>query len=292
MKAFVVLLALVACITAQANAERDIERLADRLNILETSGVRGDHYFYVKALAWLDLARDAQYQNDRSGVVTQSIAEANMLVRRIENRDREIPTQTIAIPTAQRLREDLWQKAEQFKTHKDFVCAQAATARFEVQLIAAGHADRELGWRYAKPYMQAAERLAAEAQQQMVICSAQAVPIAAWRLAPPDGAVDSVQFAAASAAIDDDNARKLEKISHALRANPDLRADLVHDQTDTFGLARAEAVRDYLVDTGVGIERIRIRPPAVTTSGRVQVATVGSSDSAAAGNNLSSARAR
>lgn len=285
MKAAVTLLAFVACMNAEANGEKDIQRVADRLTALQATGVRGDHYFYVKAQAWLDLARDASYQNDRSGVVRQSVAEADMLVRRIENRDLEIPTQTTAIPTAQRLREDLWEKAEQFKSHKDFACGQATTARFEVQLIAAGHANRELGWRSAKPYMQAAERLAAEAQEQMVLCSAQVPPLATWRQDSPNSAAsvgDSIQFAGASIDIDDANALKLEKISYDLRAKRSLRADLAHDQGDKLGHARAEAVRDYLIDTGIGTERIGIRPDTISANDQIKVTTIDSSNSAAA----------
>ena len=295
MKAIVALLVSLAVIDVRAGSETDIQSLTNRLAALETSGVRGDHYFYVKAQAWLDLARDASYQNDRSGVVKQSIAEADTLVRRIENRDLEIPTQTTAIPTTQRLREDLWEKAEQFKSHKDFACGQAATARFEVQLIAAGHANRELGWRSAKPYMQAAERLAAEAQEQIVLCSAQVPPLATWRQDSPNSAAsvgDSIQFAGTSIDIDDANALKLEKISYDLRAKRDLRADVVHDQSDQLGPVRAEAVRDYLVDTGVGTERIGIRSDSNKLTGQVQVTTTGSSDGAAAGANLSSAYTR
>ena len=294
MKAAVTLLAFVACMNAEANGEKDIQRVADRLTALQATGVRGDHYFYVKAQAWLDLARDASYQNDRSGVVRQSVAEADMLVRRIENRDLEIPTQTTAIPTAQRLREDLWEKAEQLKTHKDFACAQAQTARFEVQLIAAGHANRELGWRFAKPYVQAAERLGAEAQEQLVVCSARAAPVAAWRQESPKIAavVETIQFASANTEVDDANALKLEKISHELRAQRSLSADIVHQEADKLGPARAEAVRDYLADTGVGKERIGIRSDAIAASDQVQVTTIDSSNSATVGNNPSSAYAR
>ena len=285
MKAIVALLVSLAVIDVRAGSETDIQSLTNRLAALETSGVRGDHYFYVKAQAWLDLARDASYQNDRSGVVKQSIAEADTLVRRIESRDFEIPTQTTAIPTTQRLREDLWEKAEQLKSHKDFACGQATTARFEVQLIAAGHANRELGWRSAKPYMQAAERLAAEAQEQIVLCSAQVPPLATWRQDAPNSAAsvgDSIQFAGTSIDIDDANALKLEKISYDLRAKRSLRADLAHDQGDKLGHARAEAVRDYLIDTGIGTERIGIRPDTISANDQIKVTTIDSSNSAAA----------
>jgi OmpA-OmpF porin, OOP family len=293
MKAIVAMLVLIAWMNAQASTASEIQRVADRLAALQTSGVRGDHYFYVKAQAWLDLARDAYFQSDRSGVVNQSIAEADTLARRIESRDFDIPTETTAILTTERLRDDLWKKAEQFKTHSDFACAQATTARLEVQLIAAGHANREMGWRSAKPYMQAAERLAAEAQEQMVICSALVPPIAAWRQQSPDGAavVEAIQFPSASADIDDANALRLEKISHDLRAKRDLRADISHGESDKLGPARAEAVRDYLADTGVGKERIAIRPDAIA-SGQVQVTTVDSSNNATVGSNLSSAYTR
>jgi outer membrane protein OmpA-like peptidoglycan-associated protein len=78
---------------------------------------------------------------------------------------------TPIIPTSTKVRGDLWEKAEALKKNIDsFRCAGDKIAQLEVQLVWAGHEERELGWRHAKPFLQAAERLAREADARMEAC--------------------------------------------------------------------------------------------------------------------------
>jgi len=83
---------------------------------------------------------------------------------------------TIILPTSRKIRPDLWQKAVDWKKQSGFSCGEDLVAQLEVQLVWAGHEDNQLGWRHAKPYLQAAERLAREAGRRIEACRDGASP--------------------------------------------------------------------------------------------------------------------
>ena len=175
--------ALTSLIRLESTAtnEATLARLQTRLHTLGVNAVPQAAYHFAKVKAWLAVANDLIAQRDWSGATEQALAEAEALVRRLDSPKFDLPLHTTIIPASQKLRTDLWQKAELFKAKAEFHCAAAQTAALEVQLVAAGVANRELGWRHARPYLQAAERLVADAQEQIIICSARAEPDATWR---------------------------------------------------------------------------------------------------------------
>ena len=298
----VALLALLISLTGTANAvaapqslmriestatnKATLVRLQTRLQVQNTTSQTA--YQAAKVQAWLAMANDMIAQRDWSGATEQALAEAATLLNQLEIPSGDLPTHTAIIPASQKLRDDLWQQAEQFKAKGEFKCAAAQTAELEVQLVAAGVANKELGWRHAKPYLQAAERLAASAQEQIVVCSAQAKPSSTSREVAPGNVAaekiptsgEKIEFAANSSAIDDANALVLEKISYGLRANRQLKVELRSEYNMSQGVvaklaqARAEAVHDYLAETGVGKERITIIAPTAAMGSSVQVITI------------------
>ena len=85
---------------------------------------------------------------------------------------------------------------------------------------------------------------------------------------------DRVHFARDSAELSDISALVLEQVSYVMRAHPAIVLDLLgyadelsgRDDNEKLALARSQAVRDYLVETGVGRERLVIRPGAMLSN--------------------------
>ena len=144
--------------------------LQTRLQALQAAGVVTHSYAFAKAQAWLDFAKESQTQGDHSEVVDAASAQAQMLIEHLEQKT-SIDLDTPLIAGAKKIRPDLWSIADSLKFQPDFSCAEADTARLEVQLVLAGRAQKTLGWRYAKPYIQAAERLARKAEAKTAICA-------------------------------------------------------------------------------------------------------------------------
>jgi OOP family OmpA-OmpF porin len=180
-------------ITDEAIADdiKVIQALQERLATLDDEEVPIVGYHFAKAQAWLDFAMDEYTINDRTRVVEEALRQALDIIEQLEMGAEHIALATPIIPTSTMVRADLWEKAEALKKNVDsFRCAGDKIAQLEVQLVWAGHEERELGWRHAKPFLQAAERLAREADARMEACPpriaepAQPVDTAAEELTP------------------------------------------------------------------------------------------------------------
>ena len=186
---FLVLLALASCSTAWGSDEglltpepyritdeaiaadiRVMKTLQGRLADLNNRGIPIASYHFAKAQAWLDFAMDEYTVNDRSRVVEEALHQALSLIEQMEAGKKEIGMSTPIIATSSTIRTDLWDKAETLKKLVSPRCAGDKIAQLEVQLVWAGHENKEFDWRHAKPYLQAAERLAREADEQMAAC--------------------------------------------------------------------------------------------------------------------------
>lgn len=147
---------------------RDLETLKtaqSRIAKLNNNGIEAENYFLVKAQAWLDFAMHEYYENDRSQVIENALAESYKLIKEMEAANNSISMDTLVIPESVRLREDLWKIAAELKQHQGFACAAAPIAEMEVRLVWAGHEHEELGWRHAREHFAAAERLAKKARK-------------------------------------------------------------------------------------------------------------------------------
>lgn len=147
---------------------RDLETLKtaqSRIAKLNNNGIEAENYFLVKAQAWLDFAMHEYYENDRSQVIENALAESYKLIKEMEAANNSISMDTLVIPESVRLREDLWKIAAELKQHQGFACAAAPIAELEVRLVWAGHEHQELGWRHAREHFAAAERLAKKARK-------------------------------------------------------------------------------------------------------------------------------
>ncbi|MDO9308867.1 MAG: OmpA family protein [Deltaproteobacteria bacterium] len=150
-----------------------INGLQKRLADVNTLGTPIGTYHFAKAQAWIDMAMDQYTMNDRTQVIEDTVSQAHQLIVQLEAKSSNISMDTPLLPTSRKIRADLWQKAADWKKHPGFPCGEDLVAQLEVQLVWAGHEDNQLGWRHAKPYLQAAERYAKEAGRKIESCSTQ-----------------------------------------------------------------------------------------------------------------------
>jgi outer membrane protein OmpA-like peptidoglycan-associated protein len=244
----------------------------ERARRLNDSGIQPfSNYHFAKAVHWLEFAYDEYQVKNRSGVIEQALSEGTRLIALMENRQPQLPDDTPLIAGAMRVREDLWSVVARFKADKDgFRCAGGDVGRMEVQLVWAGYIQKEMGWRSAKPYLQAAERYYRDALAAAETCP-RVVAKADESLAtlPPARQVevlaDRVHFAYDRANIATNTAPVLDRIASILRANPAI-AISIEGHADERGSAdynlrlsqrRADAVRAYLAAAGVETARMK-----------------------------------
>ena len=267
-----------------------LEQFQQRVRALNASGHALASYHFAKVQAWVDAAVDAYHRGDRGPVLVATLQQAAGLLSRLEAGDRAIGLDTPLIPNARRLREDLWQQVERIKQQPGLRCAERALAQFEVALVMAGHFDAASGWRDARPYVQAAERLAGQAQTSAEGCRAE--PVAS--LLPP-----AVMLAAPAAILTEPqpqpqpqheerlSARRLdpqiyfdtgsvsfgaierdllERVAQRLRALPQATL-VITGHADERGAAaanqglsqrRAQAVHDHLRVKGIDAARMQV----------------------------------
>lgn len=257
----------------------------DRIAKLNSNGTEAENYYLVKAQAWLDFAMHEYYENDRTQVIENALAEAYILITQMEAANNQISMDTKVIPESVRLREDLWKIAAELKAHQGFACAAAPIAEMEVRLVWAGHENKELGWRHAREHFAAAERLAKRAQKLADNCfcpkpedkpcpmvAAQAtpepvvVPKVIDEVKPVLSLVNvprNVHFALDKSDINEKGALILDRVAEILKAYPHMTAILV-GHTDSraskaYNLAlserRAKSVLNYLVKKGIDKSR-------------------------------------
>jgi hypothetical protein len=90
----------------------------DRIAKLNSNGTEAENYYLVKAQAWLDFAMHEYYENDRTQVIENALAEAYILITQMEAANNQISMDTKVIPESVRLREDLWKIAAELKRIK------------------------------------------------------------------------------------------------------------------------------------------------------------------------------
>ncbi len=148
-----------------------IKYLERRIEHLAEAGIPPSNYHLTKAGAWLWFALDEHTVGGDVSVVRAATHEAVVIIEQLEARSPVMTTRTAVIPGSMKIRDDLWEKAFQMKQHKGFQCAGPWLAKLDVQLVWAGYKQADVGWRHARPYLQAAERYANEAEAALFACS-------------------------------------------------------------------------------------------------------------------------
>jgi OmpA-OmpF porin, OOP family len=221
-------------------------------------------YRPAKALAWLDLALHELYEDDRAGIIEQSIAEAERL---LAAKTTEAAFDTPLPRSAEHIREDLWTKATALRKSRLFHCAAREIAQLEVQLVWAGHEKWESGWTHAKPAVDVAENLAYEAEMAQRFCA----PKTAVAPAPT---VEKISIAGDALfplnkddikSISAEGRARLEAFATDLKKWKSIERINVVGHTDRLGKPaynidlsrrRANNIRLYLISQGLPADRI------------------------------------
>lgn len=164
---------------------RQYEAMQGRIRAINDRGRPLRDYHLSKAQCWLDVSFHEYTRNDRSAFPQEALTEAEKLIAGMEKGAGPLPSDTPLVNGAARLRPDLWQRAGALQAHAGWVCAQQRTACAEVELVHAGNEHNQQQWRHARPYVQIAEDLLAQAQQAAETCTPPAPAAAPAAPAPP-----------------------------------------------------------------------------------------------------------
>jgi len=149
----------------QAYAKADPEgfqQLQTRIATLNVNGIPMTDYHLAKAQAWLEFSKEEYFDNDRSGIVESTFAEALGLIEQLEaGVMTPLSMSTPLLEGEARLDLTSWQVVEELKVQK-LSCAGNLIARLEVQLVHVEHELHELGPIHAVPYRQAVQRMVEE----------------------------------------------------------------------------------------------------------------------------------
>ena len=148
--------------------------LQERIKKLNDGGRRVADYHLAKAQCWLDVSFHEYTRNDRGPFPQAALSESEKLVVAMEQGASPLPTDTPLVGEAVMLRPDLWERARALRGEGGFECAAQKTACAEVELVHAGNEHAQQQWRHAKPYVQKAEDLLAQASSEAASCRADA----------------------------------------------------------------------------------------------------------------------
>ena len=162
---------------------RAYETLQARIKGLNDGGRPLRDYHLAKAQCWLDVSFHEYTRNDRSAFPQAAMTESELLIRGMEAGRSPLPMDTPLVNDAIRLRPDLWERAAGLRSQPGWRCAQHKAACAEVELVHAGNEHAQQQWRHAKPYVQIAEDLLADAQALASACVPPPAPVVV--AAPP-----------------------------------------------------------------------------------------------------------
>lgn len=141
----------------------------------DSGGHRIASYSLAKAQCWIDVSYHEFSRNDRSPFVPEALIESQRITDYLatgaspDSLDNPAHT-TLLINDAALLRQDLWDTAANLKQLPGASCAAQQVACAEVELVHAGNEFNQQGWRHAKPYVQLAEDLIADASTAASNC--------------------------------------------------------------------------------------------------------------------------
>jgi outer membrane protein OmpA-like peptidoglycan-associated protein len=149
----------------------------DAMQALVSGGKSINSYDLSKSKCWLEVSFHEYTRNDRSAFAYDSLIESQRITQYLAGTaisaapnavngslgvaTANPATQTLLVNGGQRLRSDLWSRADAYKALPDYggaqMCGERQVACAEVQLAHAGNEINQQGWRHARPYIQLAE---------------------------------------------------------------------------------------------------------------------------------------
>ena len=176
----------------QINA--DYQGYEAQQSVIKALNDAGSHrvssYSLAKAQCWLDVSFHEYTRNDRSNFPSLSFGESKKITDYLATKGSVTASANPALQTplvneSARLRADLWDAVNKLKGDSGFACAEQKTACAEVELVHAGNEFNQQQWRHAKPYVQIAEDLIADAQKAAQACNPPAPRVVAAPVVVP-----------------------------------------------------------------------------------------------------------
>jgi len=246
-----------------ANVLSQIDALQNRADVLVIGGPGAENYHLAKARTLLDFALSEYHENEKYGIVAETIERIESLLSALENNQVDIPMNPImAIADSEIVRQDMWEEIAALKNKPHFSCGQRSIAEAEVQLVWAGHEKQESSWAHAQSYAQSAEELLRDAQSAIKTC-AKNYPVEQITLA------NDTLFAFDNANLDpsaywrlnrladtllqqDAKLEKITLVGHTDR----LRSDGIAEKNQKLSEQRAESIKEYLIGKNIPADKI------------------------------------
>lgn len=147
-------------------------RRQERLAAEPSAALAPAAYALAKARCWLQAGEGQYVRNDRSSFPDEALREAVALLDAVEG-GKVIPGRTPRINGAIRLREDLWERAEQLKSHPGLACGAAELACAEVALVWGGDQQAKFGVSAVQEHGERAEEWIGRAAHAIHACTLQ-----------------------------------------------------------------------------------------------------------------------
>ncbi len=277
-----------ARVTDEAMAEDHAAFATLERRIAEMPDVAAPERVYTRALAsgWLALARDQYRLNDRTGLVESAYARAGDLVVVLERGGTELSPLAVRVPGSIRMREDLWRLADSLKRSAALPCVAEPLARFELDLVRAGHEHAVCRAADPHPLRDALAARAHALREAANVCSP---PVAIAEETVPEppplpepetsvipepvaqalerlGALNNVHFDLNADTLSVASQTVLDSVASVMKTVPGITATL-YGHTDPRGSAdynfklgrrRCLAVFDYLMRAGIAGDRLAI----------------------------------
>ncbi len=256
-------------LTTPADLEQ-IEQLQRRAEKLSFGPLGPDNYTLCKARAWLDVALIEYHEQERTGIVQDALEQAAALLQKLEADPAYLGLETPHPYASERVRDDLWEVADNLKRQAKAGCLSCDLAKLEVQLVWTGHDKWEAGWSHAETFARIAENLAYEAQSGKAACRAPAKPqvVAGETIIIKQHTLVTVVHFDFGLGMVVDGKQKLDRIVEQLKTWKNVASIQVTGHADRLNQTRvgeynmklsrrrADFVKDYLVGQGIAAELI------------------------------------
>lgn len=249
--------------------------LQKRMELIEPSSITHGSYHIAKTRALIKMSWDEYHENESTALVEAALQAAKTMIQRMEAKQQDISLDTEMLPDTQKVRPKLWEIAQDMKKSTKFHCVEAPIAELEVELMWAGHQVKEMGVIHARNELDDAETLAKRAQTLFDACDPapkEPACIPASRLcqqapAPIFPVVEKrpdhktiVYFDLNKGSLNAKGPGTLDAALQFIRKYPDAYRIRIEAHTDrlasmahneVLSKARAEHVRDYLIEHGI-----------------------------------------
>jgi outer membrane protein OmpA-like peptidoglycan-associated protein len=237
-----------------------------RLDTLAVAQPPRSLYHRTKALGWLEFARQQYLADDRSGVVERALQLATDQIRRMEAGNTDLGWTTPVLKGTNRLGGSTWDLSTRLHFDPGFKCVEAEVAKLEMELIRAEYARAQGDSCLSRSHVEAADVLADYVSATARSCRPKPAPTAAEIRRQIEMLPTFVHFALDSSRVVPASATVLDHILTVLNAYPRIAVQ-IEGHADRRGSVpynlalsrrRAEAVRDYLVRSGLTPSRVNV----------------------------------